>query len=282
MVEWDLNHHPDLNIRAQAELLSISRTGLYRPEPQPSELEVQIKHLIDRIHTERPARGSRGIRDDINKMKLGFRVNRKRIQRYMREMGIQTIYPGPNLSKRNKAHHVYPYLLRNVKPSHPNHIWGIDITYIAMRGRWMYLVAIIDWYSRMVVGYKLAPTMAKEFVIEAVTEAIKLHGEPDIMNCDQGSQFTCPSYINFLKEHNILISMDGKGRALDNAITERFWRTLKREDIYLKQYDTPKALRIGVDQYIQYYNYERTHSSLEGERPAEIYFSYNSATRKTA
>lgn len=165
MVEWDLKDHPDLNIRAQAELLSINRTGLYRPEPQPSELEVQIKHLIDRIHTERPARGSRGIRDDINKMKLGFSVNRKRIQRYMREMGIQAIYPGPNLNKRNKAHHVYPYLLRNVKPSYPNHIWGIDITYIAMRGRWMYLVAIIDWYSRMVVGYKLAPTMAKEFVI---------------------------------------------------------------------------------------------------------------------
>lgn len=259
----------------------MNRTSLYRKDPAPSEEEVRIKHLIDRIHTERPARGSRGIRDDINNMKLGFRVNRKRIQHYMREMGIQAFHPGPNLSKRNKAHYVYPYLLRHVKPLYPNHVWGIDITYLPMQGRWMYLVAIIDWYSRMIVGYELSPVMTKDFVLKAVEDAIARHGTPTILNSDQGSQFTCPDYINLLKDNAILISMDGKGRALDNAITERFWRTLKWEDVYLMQYDTPKALRIGIDKYIRYYTEERSHSSLEGATPSSVYYS-NNLTPKAA
>lgn len=143
MVEWDPKE-PQLTIKDQADLLSLNRANLYRKDSKPSEEEVQIKHLIDRIHTEKPSRGSRGIRDDINNMKLGFRVNRKRIQRYMREMGIQAFYPGPNLSKRNKAHYIYQYLLRHLKPLYPNHVWGIDITYLPMQGRWMYLVAIVD------------------------------------------------------------------------------------------------------------------------------------------
>lgn len=281
MVEWDLGAK-HLSIKDQADLLSVNRTSLYRKDTGPSEDEVQIKHLIDRIHTERPSRGSRGIRDDINNMKRGFRVNRKRIQRYMREMGIQAFYPGPNLSKRNKAHYVYPYLLRNVKPLYPNHIWGIDITYLPMQGRWMYLVVIVDWYSRMVVGYELSPIMTKEFVLKAVNDTITRYGSPTIMNSDQGSQFTCFDYINLLKENSILISMDGKGRALDNAITERFWRTLKWEDIYLMQYDTPKALRIGVHQYIRYYNENRSHSSLEGATPSSVYYSYDSTPQKVA
>jgi len=260
----------------------VNRTSLYRKDPAPSEEEVRIKHLIDRIHTERPARGSRGIRDDINNMKLGFRVNRKRIQHYMREMGIQAFYPGPNLSKRNKAHYVYPYLLRHVKPLYPNHVWGIDITYLPMQGRWMYLVAIIDWYSRMIVGYELSPVMTKDFVLKAVKDAIARHGKPTIMNSDQGSQFTCSDYVNLLKENAILISMDGKGRALDNAITERFWRTLKWEDVYLMQYDTPKALRRGIADYIRYYNEERSHSSLEEATPSSVYYSTNPTPLRAA
>ncbi|MGI6597989.1 MAG: IS3 family transposase [bacterium] len=159
--------NPHLTIKTQAELLCLNRTGLYRPVKEPPELEVKIKHLIDRLHTEKPFKGSRRIWDDINAMNLGIRVNRKRIQRYMREMGIHVIYPGPNLSKRNRAQYVYPYLLRNVTPAYPNHVWGIDITYCAMQGRWMYLVAIIDWYSRKIVGYELSQTMNKEFVIKA-------------------------------------------------------------------------------------------------------------------
>jgi putative transposase len=272
MVEWE-NKNPHLTIKAQADLLSVNRTGLYRQAKKPSELEVFIKNLIDVLHTDKPFKGSRTIRDDINDMNLGFRVNRKRIQRYMREMGIRTIYPGPNLSKRNRSQYVYPYLLRNVKPAYPNHVWGIDVTYIAMQGRWMYLVAIIDWYSRKIVGYELSQTMKKDFVLKAVADAVRKHGAPFILNSDQGSQFTSPDYVNMLKTHGIKISMDGKGRALDNAITERFWRTLKWEDIYIMQYESPRALRKGLDAYISYYNYERRHQSLDNKKPAEVYYS---------
>ena len=216
---------------------------------------------------------AKNIRDDINDMKLGFRVNRKRIQRYMREMGIRVIYPGPNLSKRNRAEHVHPYLLRNVTPAHPNHVWGIDITYCAMQGRWMYLVAIVDWYSRMVVGYEVSQTMNKEFVLKAVRNAVKKHGAPKILNSDQGSQFTCPAYIDTLKEFNIKISMDGKGRALDNAITERFFRTIKWEDLYIMQYETPRELRKGITKFIRYYNHERGHQALNKQKPEDLYYS---------
>lgn len=270
MVDWDDSY---LNIKEQAELLGINRTGLYRSVKEPSELEVKIKHLIDKIHTKHPFKGVRRIRDDINEMKLGFRVNRKRIQRYMRDMGINVIYPGPNLSKRNRAQYVYPYLLRNVTPAYPNHVWGIDITYCAMQGRWMYLVVIIDWYSRKIVGHELSQSMNKEFVINAVNNAVRRHGAPIILNSDQGSQFTSPAYVDTLKRHGIKISMDGKGRALDNAITERFFRSIKWEDIYIMQYETPKALRQGIDDYIRYYNHERGHQSLDGRRPAEVYYT---------
>lgn len=281
MVEWD-NKEPSLTIKTQAELLSVNRTSFYRTAKEVSQFEVNIKHLIDKIHTEKPFKGSRSIKKDINAMDLGFKVNRKRIQRYMREMGIRVIYPGPNLSRRNRAQYVYPYLLREVKPAYPNHVWGTDITYVAMQGRWMYLVAIIDWYSRAIVGYELSQTMNKEFVIKAINNAIREHGAPAIVNSDQGSQFTSPAYVNTLKEHNVKISMDGKGRALDNAITERFWRTLKWEDIYLKQYETPSGLRKGIDAYIHYYNQERQHSSLNHKRPAEVYYSTRHLPQQSA
>ncbi|HHX51770.1 MAG TPA: IS3 family transposase [Clostridia bacterium] len=272
MVEWD---NSSLTIKEQAELLNLNRTGLYRQVKGPSELEVKIKHLIDKIHTDKPFKGARRIRDDINDMKLGFKVNRKRIQRYMREMGIQVIYPGPNLSKRNRTQYVYPYLLRNVTPTHPNHVWGIDITYCAMQGGWMYLVAIIDWYSRKIMGYELSQTMNKDFVIKAVVDAVNKHGAPIILNSDQGSQFTSPDYVDTLKQYGIKISMDGKGRALDNAITERFWRTIKWEDIYIMQYETPKALCQGIDAFIRYYNSERGHQSLNKQKPDEVYYAHS-------
>lgn len=273
MVDWHIEHSQYLTIKDQAQLLSVNRTSLYRTNKEVSELEVQIKHLIDQIHTKKPFKGSRGIKKEINDMNLGFKVNRKRIQRYMREMNIRTFYPGPNLSKRNRAQYVYPYLLRNMTPAHPNHVWGIDITYIAMQGRWMYLVAIVDWHSRMIVGYELSHTMSKEFVLRTVNRAVAEHGTPLILNSDQGSQFTCPAYVDTLKEHKIKISMDGKGRALDNVIIERFWRTLKWEDIYLMQYETPRHLRKGIDAFINDYNHNRRHSSLDDRRPAEVYYS---------
>jgi len=202
MVDWDKSC---LTIKEQAELLSVNRSGLYHQVKEPSKLEVKIKHLIDKIHTKHPFKGARRIRDDINDMKLGFKVNRKRIQRYMRDMGIQVICPGPNLSKRNRAQYVYPYLLRNVTPAHPNHVWGIDLTYVAMQGRWMYLVAIIDWYSRKIVGYELSQTMKKESVIKAVNKAVKNHGTPIILNSDYVEKETmtknikrcCNAYVFF-------------------------------------------------------------------------------------
>ena len=274
MVEWVIPE-PCLSIKAQAVLLSLNRTSLYRKAKESSEFEAYIKNLIDVFHTEKPFKGSRRICNDINDLELGFKVNRKRIQHYMRDMGIQVIYPGPNLSKRNQAQYVYPYLLRNVTPAYPNHVWGVDITYCAMQGRWMYLVAIIDWHSRMIVGYELSQTMNKEFVIKAVHNAVAKHGAPLILNSDQGSQFTSPDYVDTLKEHVIKISMNGKGRALDNAITERFWRTLKWEDIYIMQYDTPRALRQGIDTYIRYYNQERGHQSLDNHKPAEVYYAHS-------
>lgn len=272
MVDWDVRL-PHLTIKDQAGLLSVSRTSLYRPPTGPSELEVRVKHLIDEIHTEHPTKGARTIRKEINHRKLGFTVNRKRIQRYMREMGITVIYPGPNLSKRNRAQYVFPYLLRHLVPSRPNHVWGIDITYLRMQGRWMYLVAMIDWYSRMLVGYELSQTMEKAFVLKAVNDAVKAHGAPEILNSDQGSQFTCPDYVDALKGHGIAISMNGKGRATDNAITERFFRTIKWENIYIMQYDRPAALRTGISSYATYYNEHRGHQSLQDATPASVYYA---------
>ncbi len=282
LVEW-ARRDKDLTIKDQAELLSVNRTSLYWTAKAVSSREVEIKHLIDRIHTKHPFKGSRTITDDINNMEaVEYTVNRKRIQRYMREMGIRTIYPGPNLSKRNRAEYIYPYLLRNVNSAHPNHVWGIDITYCAMQGRWMYLVAIIDWYSRKIVGHELSDTMNKEFVVRTVNRAIASHGKPFIINSDQGSQFTSTAYIDTLKHHGVKISMNGKGRALDNAITERFWRTIKWEDIYIKDYPTPRALRKGIDNYIGRYNFERTHSSLDKQTPVEVYYATTDLPQQSA
>ena len=272
MIEWD-KAGPHLTIKDQAELLSLNRTALYRTGKRIDEREVEIKHIIDRLHTAHPYKGSRSIVDDIEAMdNIPYAVNRKRVQRYMREMGIQAIHPGPNLSKRNRQQYVYPYLLRNLKPSRPNHAWAIDVTYVPMRGRWMYLVGIIDWYSRMIVGYELSDTLAKGFILQTVERAIAVHGAPDILNSDQGSQFTSPAYVEILKKNSIQISMDGKGRALDNIIIERFWRTIKYWDIYIHEYDTPRALHRGVDQFMNWYNFSHRHTGIGKKRPAEVYY----------
>ncbi len=272
MINWE-RPDPNLTIKDQAELLSLNRTGLYRTEKQIDQREVEIKHIIDRLHTAHPFKGSRTIVDDIKEMKnISYPVNRKRVQRYMREMGIQAIHPGPNLSKRNRKQYVYPYLLRNLTPSRPNQVWAIDITYVPMRGRWMYLVGIIDWYSRMIVGYELSDTLENEFVLRTVKKAIANHGAPEIFNSDQGSHFTSPAYIEILKEHKIKISMDGKGRALDNIIIERFWRTIKYWDIYIHDYDTPRALRQGIKEFMTWYNFSHRHTGIGKKRPAEAYY----------
>jgi putative transposase len=228
-----------------------------------SREELDLRRRIDELYTEHPYYGSRRIAAILN-------VNRKTIQRLMRKMGIQAIYPGPNLSRRNHNQSVYPYLLNNITASYPNHVWGIDITYIRLRHGWMYLVAIIDLYSRYIISWELSQTLEIDFVLIAVKRALS-QGKPLIWNSDQGSHFTSPKYIELLKEASVQISMDGKGRATDNIFIERFWRSLKYEDVYLKDYQTPREARIGITEYIRYYNSERPHQSLDYRIPSEFY-----------
>lgn len=261
---------PELPLSVQTDLLSLNRTSLYYQPVGPSEERIAIQHKIDEIFTEFPYYGSRKIMAAL--IKQGISISRPTVQKYMREMGIEAIYPKLNLSKRNLQHKVYPYLLRGITASYPNHIWGIDITYIRLRQGWMYLVAIIDWFSRYVVDWELDLTLEIEFVLTSVKRALA-KAKPQIMNSDQGSHFTSPRYINILKEAGVLISMDGRNRAIDNIFTERLWRSLKYEDIYIKDYQSPKEARTGIRDYFQTYNFRRPHQSLGYKEPAEVYFN---------
>jgi putative transposase len=192
----------------------------------------------------------------------------------MREMGISGICPGPNLSKRREEHNIYPYLLRNLVIDHPDQVWGIDITYIRLYGGWMYLVAILDWFSRYVLSWQLDQTLEMPFVLRAVDDALA-QAKPQIWNSDQGSHFTSQSYVERLLEANVQISMDGKGRALDNVFVERLWRTVKYEEVYLNDYANPRQARQGIGQYLAFYNQERPHQSLGYQTPAEVYYKVN-------
>jgi len=258
-----------ITVKKQAELLEVNRTSVYYRPVQKPDPDIEIMHMIDEIYTRWPHYGYRRITKELQNRNIP--INRKRVLRLMRRMGIYGIAPGPNLSKRNHQHHTYPYLLRGVKPKHPDHIWGIDITYIRMTGGFMYLVAIIDWYSRYIVSWELSSTLEKGFVLRALRKAIASR-KPEIINSDQGAHFTCGDYINLLKEHEIQISMDGKGRATDNAITERFFRNLKWEKIYYESYSQPKEVYRAVRTYIEEYNNTRPHQALGYETPASIYY----------
>lgn len=253
-----------LPIERQAKLLGVSRSAFYY-QPKPIDPEtLMLMNRIDELYTKRPYFGSRRIADTLG-------VNRKRIQRLMREMGIEAIYPKPNLSKNNMFHPTYPYLLKGVTASYPNHIWGTDITYIRMRYGFLYLVAFLDWFSRMVLSWKLSTTLETEFVLEAAEEALTNYGKPDIENSDQGIQYTSKQYTDIWEAQDVQISMDSRGRAMDNIFTERFWRSLKYEEVYLKSYDSVFEAKEGIGSYIQFYNYERRHQSLNRKTPAEIY-----------
>jgi putative transposase len=254
-----------LQLGKQAELLGISRSSLYYQPKEVDPLTLMIMHSIDELYTKRPFFGSRKIARD-----LGY--NRKRIQRLMREMGIEAIYQKPNLSRNDTAHPIYPYLLRGVTASYPNHIWGTDITYIRMKHGFLYLVAYMDWYSRFILSYKLSTSLEIEFVIEAAVEAITKCGVPEIENSDQGVHFTSRQHIDLFDGHGAKISMDGRGRAMDNIFTERLWRTIKYEEVYLKDYATVLEAKENIHEYINFYNYERKHQSHNYKTPAEIYF----------
>jgi putative transposase len=224
--------------------------------------------LIDQIYTAKPYYGYRRITDAIRKQ--GQSINEKRVRRLMRIMGIQGICPGPNLSKRLHARYIHPYLLRKLPITRPDQVWAVDFTYIRIRHGFMYLFVIIDLYSRYIVDYELSTTSDRQVVLNCLKRAF-LKRKPEIINSDQGGQFTNDDYIALLKTEEIKISMDGKGRALDNIFVERFFRTLKYEDIYLNEYPTPKALRKGLKQYIWIYNHERSHQSLGYSRPIDYY-----------
>jgi len=249
-------------------LLSISRRSLYyQPVPPPPE-EVAIKHRIDELYTAHPFYGSRKLRVLLEPEFAP--INRKRVQRYMREMGIAGISPGPNLSKRALDHRIYPYLLRDVTAQAPNHIWGCDITYVRLRAGWMYLVAVLDWFSRYVVSWALSDRLELPFVLDAIGQALGI-ATPQIWNTDQGSQFTSPQLTGQLEAAGARISMDGKGRAHDNIFTERLWRSLKYEEVYLADYGSPREARQGIGQYFQFYNTERPHQALKYRRPVDLY-----------
>lgn len=261
-----------LGISRQAELLEVNRTSFYRQEPVVSESEenLTLMGLVDKIHTVFPTWGYRKITAYIRS--LSFIINRKRIRRLMRKMGAYAIYPGPNLSKLLHAKYRMPYLLRNLNIEEPDQVWGIDITYLRMQKGFMYLFVIIDWYSRSVVDFELSLTLEKTFVMNCLKRALSRR-TPQIINSDQGSHFTNEEYITLLKNHGVRISMDGKGRATDNARTERFFRTLKYDCVYVNEFDSPRELRAAINEYMEVYNFQRPNQALNNQTPANIYFN---------
>lgn len=258
----------DLPLTQQVELLNISRSSIYYQHKEPSAEEIAVKHRIDELYTQYPFYGSRRIAEQMKRE--GVLINRKAVQRHMREMGIVAIYPGPNLSRRNHKENVFPYLLRNLTISAPNHVWGIDITYIRLQKGWMYLVAVLDWYSRYVISWELDQTLEMPFVVSAVENALSI-AVPVIWNSDQGSHFTSLQYLQLLQNAHVRISMDSKGRALDNIFTERLWRTVKYEEVYLHDYTSPKEARQQLAHYFEFYNQKRIHQALDYKTPAELY-----------
>jgi putative transposase len=260
-----------MTVKRQAELLEINRSSVYKKHPVKavSDEELFLMRLIDGIHTAEPTWGYRMITAVLRKA-YKLSINRKRVRRIMRDMGIYTIYPKPNLSRRYHAQYVRPYLLRNLAIVRPNQVWGVDITYIRMKKGFMYLFVIIDWYSRYIVDFELSSTIDKSFVLNCLKRALASH-QPETINSDQGGHFTNPDYIKLIEESGVKISMDGKGQCLDNVRTERFFRTLKYDRIYVNEYETPRELRSMLNEYMETYNTCRPHSSLAGDCPADYY-----------
>ncbi len=258
----------ELSLSEQAALLSLSRSSLYYVARPPSAWEVAVKHRIDAIYTEQPFYGSRRICNALQEE--GFQIGRDAVRQFMREMGLEAIYPKPDLSKPAPEHKVYPYLLRGVRSAYPDHIWGIDITYIRLQRSWMYLVAILDWYSRYIVSWELSETLEIGFVLICVDRALT-QAVPTIFNSDQGSHFTSPHCVERVQKAGAQVSMDARGRALDNIFTERLWRTIKYEHVYLADYAFPREARQGIGRYLRFYCEERPHQSLDYRRPIEVY-----------
>lgn len=269
LVERD---HPKLSLTQQCILLGLSRTGLYyEPKRSLKDDELAIKDAIDRKWTRSPYYGIRRMKEYLSG--LGFRISRKRVSRYYKQMRITTIYPKPKMTFRNEEHKVYPYLLRNLEITQINQVWSTDITYIPMEGGFMYLCAIIDWHSRYVLSWGISNTHDSEFCGQVLRRALEKHGRPEIFNSDQGSEFTATAFTDILKENEIQISMDGKGRALDNIFIERLWRSVKYEYVYLNRPQNGIELYQGLEFYFQDYNENRQHQSLKYKTPHEVFMA---------
>lgn len=258
-----------LSIQKQCHLLGLARsTFYYEPCPESAE-NLVLMRLMDELYLDDPTKGGRLLQQDL--WEKGYRVNLKRVRRLMKKMGLEAIYPKPNLSQNNAEHQKFPYLLRNEVIVACNQVWASDITYVPMKKGFLYLVAIIDWYSRFILAWRLSNTLSVDFCLDCLQEALEKWGSPQIFNTDQGSQFTCYEWLTILQDRQIRISMDGKGRALDNIIIERFWRTIKYRYLYLHEFEEGKALHQGIQGFIQKYNYQNKHQSLAYYTPAQVY-----------
>jgi putative transposase len=259
-----------ISIRRQCELLGVSRSGLYYEPLGETEENIALMRLLDEQYTRTPFYGSRKMVEWLRTQ--GFDVNRKRVRRLMAMMGIEAVYPKPRLSQPGEGHRIYPYLLRGVEVDRVNQVWSVDITYIRMAPGFVYLVAVMDWFSRYVLSWRLSLTLELDFCVDALKSALR-RGRPEIFNSDQGSQFTSERFTDELATRQIAISMDGRGRCLDNIFIERLWRSLKYEEVYLKDYESVSAARDGIERYIRFYNQERLHQSLQYRTPATIWLA---------
>jgi putative transposase len=259
----------DLSVRRQCSLLNLARSGVYRPKPVIDADDLAVMRRIDELHLELPFYGSRRMTFELNKEGRG--VNRKRVQRLMRVMGIEALVPRPGTSKPAPGHKIYPYLLRGLAIAEPNHVWAADITYIPMAQGFLYLVAIIDWASRAVLAWRLSNTIDSRFCVEALEEALERHGKPRIFNTDQGAQFTSAAFTDQLEKADVVISMDGRGRFMDNIFIERLWRSIKYEEVHLKAYADGREARAGIGSWMTFYNFRRPHQAMNNQTPMVVW-----------
>jgi len=262
-------NNPELSVVRQSELLCIHRSGIYYTPCLESSFNLDLMKVIDEQFLDKPFYGISRMTEHLKSM--GYRVNIKRIRRLYRLMDLRAIFPAPRTTWANKKHKKYPYLLRDLVITRANQVWATDITYIPMKHGFMYMVAIIDLYSRFVVNWGISNSLEADFCIEVLKEAINKHGRPDIFNTDQGVQFTCQEFIEVLENNEIRISMDGKGRALDNIFIERLWRTVKYENVYLHAYTDGLDLYRGLKKYFEFYNYQRVHQGIEYKIPSQLF-----------
>lgn len=260
-----------LPVSSQCQLLQLARSSAYYRSEPVSPADLALMRRIDALHLEYPFAGSRMLRDMLRQE--GVSVGRRHVRTLMRKMGVETLYRKPNTSRRNGKAGVFPYLLRDLAITRPNHVWAADITYIPMKRGFVYLFAVLDWATRRVLSWRLSNTLSTEFCIEAVQEAIRRYGTPEIFNTDQGCQFTSSPFIELLKDKGIRQSMDGKGCWRDNVFVERLWRTIKYDEVYLHAYESVSQARAGLERFLNFYNAARPHSSLEGKTPDQAYFN---------